>query len=152
MNLNYSKTPHVCFKANFLPATRAGDDLPRLLERDLHARFASVRIIKSRFLAPLVVVLQAGKKSYSVVLGRSKYADDEWLLLVGSPDTPKLLDRLCRRQPLFDSSELMLICREIHALLTAIPNISAVRWYFEGFRSQTIAVASPDELPWAGSE
>ena len=143
MGSNCGKTPHVCFKAEFSPETTAADDLPRLLERNLYTRFGSIRVIKSSFLASLIVVLQNGQKSYSMVLGRSKFADDEWLLLVSPSDAPGLLNRLCRRKPLIDTSELMLICREIHALLAAIPNISAVRWYFRG---QTTAVATPDEL------
>jgi len=40
-----------------------------------------------------------------------------------------------------------------------IPNVTAVRWYFEGFNNQTAGVAMPDELPrneswvtWSSSE
>ena len=151
MNSNYSKTPHVCFKAEFSSATRADSELPRLVERQLHTRFDSVRVIRTWFLARAGCVVQIGEKSFTVALTRSKFGDDEWILLVGPLDTPRLLDRLLRRESLFDASKLMLICREIHTLLTAIPNITAVRWYFEGFRSQTAAVATPDELPWTGT-
>jgi hypothetical protein len=42
----------------------------------------------------------------------------------------------------------MLLCREIHTMLTEISGIAAVRWYFEGLDSQTAAVATPNELPW----
>lgn len=79
---------------------------------------------------------------------KSKYEDAEWILLVGPLDKPTLLDRLRGRKPISDVPALMLICREIHAMLTAISGVSAVRWYFEGFGSQTSAVATPDELPW----
>jgi hypothetical protein len=47
-----------------------------------------------------------------------------------------------------DTSELMQLCREIHAMLTPIPGVSAIRWYFEGLNDQTPAVATPNELPW----
>jgi hypothetical protein len=136
--VDHSKTPHVCFKAEFPPAARADDELPQLLERQLQSRVDTVRVVKARFLAPWAAVLQTGEKSFSVVLGRSKYAADEWILIASPPDPPS------------DASELMATCRKIHAVLTAIPNISAVRWYFEGPKNQTTAVATPDELPWAG--
>jgi hypothetical protein len=148
--VDLSKTPHVCFKAEFPPAAKADDELPRLLERQLQSRVDSVRVVKSRLLAPWAAVLQTGEKSFSVVLGRSKYAADEWILIVSPPDTPSLLNRLRGRTPPSDASELMATCRKIHAVLTVVPNISAVRWYFEGFNNQTTAVATPDELPWAG--
>jgi hypothetical protein len=147
MGSDYSKTPHVCFKAEFPPAAKADDELPRLLERQLQSRVDSVRVMKARLLAPWAVVLQKGEKSFSAVLGRSKYAADEWVLIVSPPDTPSSLGR--GLSPPSDASGPVVICREIHAVLTAIPNISAVRWYFEGFRNQTAAVATPDELPWA---
>jgi hypothetical protein len=142
MGSNYSKTPHVCFKAEFPTAAAANDELPQLLKRQLDTRFDSVRVIKARLLAPWAVVLQAGGNSYSAVLGRSKYATDEWILIISPPDGPRSPGSGS------DAAELVVSCRKIHDLLTATPNVSAVRWYFEGFRNQTAALATPEELPW----
>jgi hypothetical protein len=71
-------------------------------------------------------------------LVESKYDDDEWILLVGPLGTQ-----------MANTPEVMLVCREIHALFATVAGITAIRWYFKGFRGQSReAVATPDELPW----
>jgi hypothetical protein len=86
--------------------------------------------------------------SFMVVLTRSNYEDDQWALLVGSLRVRGLLDFLRGRNPIGVSPEWIQVCRDIHTMLTSSPGITDVRWYFEGFRSQSAAVATPDELPW----
>ncbi|MFL6604742.1 MAG: hypothetical protein ACJ8R9_25875 [Steroidobacteraceae bacterium] len=146
--MSYDNTPHVCFKVDLAPNGSADDEVPRLLERHLRTRFDSVRVIKTGFLAPLAVELRAAAKTFSAVLGRNKYEGDEWILIVGPLEGPGLLDRLLGRKPISEVPDLMLTCREIHGMLTAISSITAVRWYFEGRNTQSAAVATADELPW----
>jgi hypothetical protein len=146
--LSYNNTPHVCFKVELPPNGSADNEVPRLLERHLRTRFDSVRAIKPGFLAPLAVELRAGAKTCSAVLGRSKYEDGEWILIVGPLRSPGLLDRLLGRKPFSEVPHLMLTCREIHEMLTVISGITAVRWYFVGRNTQSAAVATADELPW----
>lgn len=141
-------TPHVCFKVELAPSAAAGEEVPRLLERHFRDRFESVRVIKTGFLAPLAVELRAGAKTFLAVLGKSKYGAGEWILIVGPPRGPGLLDRLLGRKPTSEVPELVLTCRQIHGMLTAIAGITAVRWYFEGRNTQSEAVATADELPW----
>ena len=146
--LSYNNAPHVCFKVELPLRGSTDDEVPRLLERHLHTRFDSARVIKTGFLAPLAVELRAGTKTFSAVLGRSKYEDGEWVLIVGPLKSPGLLDRLFGRKPVSEVPELILTCREIHQMLTAISGITAVRWYFVGRNTQSAAVATADELPW----
>lgn len=122
--------------------------MPRLLERQLRTRFDSIRVIKAGRLAPLAVELRTGIKTFSAVLGRSKYAEGEWIFIVGPLRTPGLLDRLMGRKPVSEVAELVLTCRVIHQVLTAISGITAIRWYFEDRKAQSEAVDTPDELPW----
>lgn len=63
-----TQTPHVCFKVQFAPSGRTDDDLARLLERQLHTRFDSVRLIRTRFLTAWAFALQVGQGSFSMVL------------------------------------------------------------------------------------
>ena len=93
-------------------------------------------------------MLQLERRSYAAVLGPSQYGNDEWILLVEPPDAPGLLDRVRGVESTVSQEGLNRVCREIHAVLTTTQDISAVRWYFEGFHTQTAAVATPDELPW----
>jgi hypothetical protein len=145
--LAYNNTPHVCFKAEGSPDGNA-EEVPRLLERQLRTRFDSVRVIKTGFLAPLAVELRTGVKIFSAVLGRSKYEQGEWVFIVGPLKTPGLLDRLMGRKPVSEVPELKLTCRVVHQVLTATPSITAIRWYFEGRKTQAEAVETPDELTW----
>jgi hypothetical protein len=136
--MNYSKTPHVCFKAAFASTANSCDEISRIIERRFHVQFSPIRRIKTWFLARWAVVLQVEQKSFMVALVKSKYESDEWIMQVSSIDSPVVC-----------SPELTQICRELHAVLAAVPSISAIRWYFEGFRSQSTAVWTPDELPWS---
>jgi hypothetical protein len=125
------------------------DELPRMLTKHLQRRFDSAEIKKAPLVASPSIQIQAGKQEFfTVMLGRSKYEKDEWVLLVGPAEISGLSNLIGRRKPTECSPELIQICQEIHAFLTATPGISATRWYFEGFRSQSAAVATPDELPW----
>ncbi len=146
---NYSQTPHVCFKVEFATAVSAGDELLRILESHLHARFESVRRIKWWFPIRWVFVFYVGQNKFTVLCDRSRFADNEWILLASPLDTRSLLDGLRRRKPVFSTTDLMLVFRQIHALLATVAGITRIRWYFKGFRGQSeVGVATPDELPW----
>lgn len=148
--MSYSKTPHACFKVEGASIGRTDDELPRMLTNHLQTRFASARVKKMPFFGSWTVELQVGpESSFTIMLNRSKYGNDEWVLLLDPLQSRGLLDILRGHKPTGSSSGLMQACRDIHAYLTATPGITAVRWYFEGFRSQTAAVATPDELPWS---
>ena len=134
----YDKTPHVCFKAAFASEANADIELPRILETHLHARCESFRRIKWWFFIRWVCLIQMGQSKFSVLCDRSRYADNEWILLIGPLGTQAN-----------NSRELVNVCREIHASLGTIAGITAVRWYFKGLHGQSeVGVATPDELPW----
>jgi hypothetical protein len=83
-----------------------------------------------------------------VNLGASRHGNAVRIFLVAPLDKPTLLDRLRGRKPISNVSDLMLICRETHAMLSAISGVSAIRWSFERFNGETSGFATPDELPW----
>jgi Ca-activated chloride channel family protein len=137
-----SRTPHVCFKAERASGPISGVELAKILAAGLHSRFGPIRMKKWWFISQWIAVLRAGEVSFSLLLGRSKYKEHEWVLLVGpldrgDGDLRRLLDR---------ALELTLICREIHMTLTGTPGVSDVQWYFKGSQSQSHSVATPDEL------
>jgi hypothetical protein len=143
----YEKTPHACFGIE-PPLTKVEGGLPRLLEFHLRARFKPFRLRKMWFLGTWAGVVPGERDSHGVAFGKSRYKKDDWVLVVSPPSTATLLDRVLGRRVVSDVADVMLLCRDIHALLTTIEGITAVRWYFEGPRSQTAAVTTPDELPW----
>jgi len=138
------RSPHVCFTMQLASAGDIRNELSRILKTRLRARFGSVRETNTWILAlsmrwffgSSAVALQLGEKAFSVIWFRSRYENGEWIVVV----VPA---------PLTNSPELVLICREIHTLLTATAGVSRIRWYFEGPRIQGAeVVTTPDELPW----
>lgn len=80
---------------------------------------------------------EVNQKSFLIGLKESKFGKSEWIVQVGPVN-----------KPLGYSEEILLICREIHAVLTTTRGITAIRWYFEDFHNQSAAVTTPDQLPW----
>ena len=144
--MNKKRSPHACFKVAPDSKINDGDELMSVLERDLSARFDSVRVIERRFLLRVrTISLKAGRKSFLVSLVRNRFDNDEWVLGVDQT-YESLVGYFMDRKLNAKSSELRMICHDIHVLLASAPGISAIRWYFEGRRTQGSAVATPDEL------
>jgi hypothetical protein len=137
----YEKTPHVCFSAAGL-STKAEIELPRLLGLHFHGRFKSFWMMKW-LSVPWAGSIQSEQYSHVVVLAKSKFKNNDWILIVSHARTSTLLDRVLKRKAVLDVDDIMLLCREIHALLISTGGITSVRWYLKG---QTTAVSTPDEL------
>jgi hypothetical protein len=140
--------PHVCFKTEFAEAD-ARRELSQMIERALRGRFDPVRVANTPFLTKWVMILHVGTKPFFLTfkLGTSK--DDEVVLLVGPVSSRSVWDRIRGREAVDSTSDLMLICREIHTLFSGASGITRIRWYFAGFRSVTEGYETPDELPWS---
>jgi hypothetical protein len=145
----FDKAPHVCFKAEFPSASSAREEISRILESHLRARFGRVQRGVLWHWGPRIVNLQVGQKSVSVVWHTNRSNREEWVLTVAG-DMPSLWDHLRGRKPVVCTEELILVSRDIHALLGSVTGISNIMWYFRGFRRQgRKGVWTPDELPWA---
>lgn len=145
--MNYTETPpHVCFKARFSPPKKAARELRRLLKAGIRSRIGLLHRRWTWFLPYWTSVLEFKGSSFSVALRSSKHYQDEWILLVTSNDVPFRWMR-GRETPEY-VPQLKFVCQQIHALLAATPEISEVRWYFQGPGDPTIPVLTPDELAW----
>jgi hypothetical protein len=89
------------------------------------------------FLSKWIVMVEVSQKCFLIGLKKSKFEKSEWIMQVGPVDSP-----------LGYSEEILLICREIHTVLTTTAGVTAIRWYFEGFHNQSVAATTPDQLPW----
>jgi hypothetical protein len=88
------------------------------------------------------------EKSGLVSWHTNRFKKGQWILIVTPGDLP-LWDHVRARKPTAHTKEPMLACRDIHALLTSVTDISNIMWYFDEFRRQgKKAVWTPDELPW----
>jgi hypothetical protein len=145
--LSHEYTPHACFKFTSASPSTEENDLREVLQYKLRAEFDSMRTIDVGSLATLTIILQGAGKSFCAVLGRSKFEEGEWILIVGPPSTPGFVNLLRGRRS-ESYAELALTCMKLHKVLAGLTGVSAARWYFEGPRSQSEAVSTPDELPW----
>ena len=146
--MSYENTPHACFKFTAGTSGEVTEPVPRLLERQLRRQFDSVWLANSRFVLPMVAMLDSGAHSFPLVLGKSKDRVGEWVLIVGAPENPGPLARLRRQKASPNVAEVRRVCTILHELLGGIAGVSGLRWYFEGARAQSPAVATPAELPW----
>jgi hypothetical protein len=136
-----SQTPHVCFKKEADPPAERRE-LPGALSAQFANRFSSVkRVLRWFFFSKWIWLVKRDQTSFLVGLKKSKFVEGEWILQVG-------LMKARSGHP----HDLLLACREIHATLTGIAGVSAIRWYFEDLHSQSGAATTPDHLPWVESK
>jgi hypothetical protein len=123
------------------------DELAQLLERNLHERFAPVKVpgIYSKYYFTAVLV---GQVPFGLNLRANAYKDGEFIVGI-APATGWNLSTWLRGSVPADSFQgLMLLCGEINALFGVTPQIAFVRWYFEGPFRLSKAFATPAALPW----
>lgn len=129
-------TPHVCFEYEAPSSSGSDDELPQRLISQLRDRFSSVWTMRIWFGASRVMILRSGAESHTGGFGQNRLRKGEWILAVTAA-------RSAERE-----SQVMAVCRKIHQSLLATSGVTSVRWYFEGSKTQSPAVATPDELPW----
>ena len=143
------KAPHACFTAEFPPPWIAREEISRVLENHLCARFGAVRrgvFWRWPLRLPRMLNFHVEKQSVFVSWHTNRFKKGRWILVVAPGDSP-LWARA--RKPSAHSKELMLACSDIHAVLISATGISNIMWYFDKFRLQgRKAVWTPDELPW----
>jgi hypothetical protein len=142
--------PNVCFKAKFLSPRSPEKELVDVVENRLRARFGPIKKVWPVFSATWGGKVRVDERTLLVILGRSRWDRDEWVLMVGAIyDSVGRFRRSKRIRPV---QQLKNICLEIHSILTQIPDISDVRWYFQVSRRRSNVVARPDQLPWVQSQ
>jgi len=125
-----------------------GDELVRRLEFQFRGRFKSCRFRKIWLFGSWAAVIQTEKNSHAVGITQSKYDKNDWIIAVSPAREIKPTSLESRHMARLEEEDIRFLCRELHAELSAINGVSAIRWYFEGTDSQSSAVATPDELPW----
>jgi hypothetical protein len=143
--------PNACFSAQFPPPLDAREQISRILEDYLCARFGAVtRGVLWRWpRLPRIINFRVLDESIWVGWHPNRFKKGQWILTVASGDTG-LWDHLWGRKNVAYTQELIQVCRDIHSLLVSVTGISGMMWYFDGFRRQgRKAVLTPDDLPWS---
>ena len=95
-------------------------------------------------------ILKFDGRSFSMVLGRAKWGEDEWLLFVDSNDAP--IGPFRRTNELGYLTQLMGVCEKVDAVLKETSWISNVRRYLQRAKICSPTVTTPDQLSWADTE
>jgi len=142
--------PHAAFSGNHVGGGGSmgnwGARLALSIKNRLQSRFGASRMRTRFFRAVWSVETQVSNKGFVVCLTRSRYANNGWVLLIGSLNGPIRFGWPPRRTVIECNAELKQIAAEIHAFFEEQSDISALRWYFEG---SGISASTPDTLSWA---
>ena len=98
-----------------------------------------------------VTFLGTGVNSFSIGLIRNRYKSGEWILLINPRDDRSLWRRLHSPYESRNNEELKLIVSDLHSALVQMRDVTDLRWYFKEDNRALPAVATPEELPWAGN-
>lgn len=136
-------TPHVCFRMTSGLRRVRGSELLKLMKDGLsvQSKFEVKRFI--RYFGARSLLVNFRSKRIIVMVGRSKYANDEWIISIASLEGNSLFGDFYINIP-----ELREISACVHQILVSASEIDRIRWYFEGRRSKTCGFSSSDELPW----
>lgn len=137
--------PRVSFNLELLPARGARKELARRFEQHLSKHFGPVRT--RRLLFPIyLLILKLSSGDFAVgIARRRRWGPDyrAWYIAI-DPARGNVPNEEQRKH----AKDLILISDEIHALLSGIPEITRLRWYFDGWDNKTPGVRTPAELPW----
>jgi hypothetical protein len=146
--MDYSKTPHVVFKGETLTEKMPDEWLVRELVDGLERKFGVVRLRKRRLLRIWTMLVKGDSESFRIFIRKFRPGGNECVLLAAPSRTPPFLEILRGRRPVDYSPDLAEICRIVHARLVACGMINVESWFFSGSGTQSLAVGTPDELPW----
>ena len=122
-----------------------------MLGRRLSKSFGSVQIFRRFFFPISQVLVHSGEYDFIVSIGREKLkgqTDGEWCVAVNPRGYPVPLKSLPEDEERKYSRDLMRISGELHSQLTSMPEVTGLRWFFEGWDVRKPAVRTPAELPW----
>jgi len=148
--MSIQRLPRVVFNLELVPARGARKELTKKIERHLSKNVGQVRSI-GRWIFPvslLQITLAAGNFAVGIARRRRKGPDyGAWSISI-DPVIGRVPGNISSEEQRKCAKDLMLISDAIHALLTEIPGVTRLRWFFEGWNNKTPAVGSPADLPW----
>lgn len=147
--MSIHRVPRVQFCLELLPVRRARKELALMFEKHLAKRFGPVRVFKRVFLPVSILTLNIRDSKFVIAVTRErrKKHDNEWYVSVDPIEypAPKNLPRELERKY---ATDMLAISEEMNVLLTGVPGVTRLRWYFEGWDIKKPGVRTPAELPW----
>jgi hypothetical protein len=140
--------PHVSFDVTHDGTQDGAQKVAGALTDLLRSRFRFDGLMRTPTPAFWTAKFSVGDKAFVLMLTRIRSKQDRVALVVGPMSSRSLWQTLrgCRR--INSTSELKLICGEIHHLLADRLGINGIVWYFQGPGHQSAAYKAPEDLPW----
>lgn len=141
------KVPHVCFSCDAASNFASKRDLMKVIGGYLSNKFENVSVIGY---FPLRKQILVKLKNCSILLDfeRSRFNDNEWVVLFGPVETPIIYNKSFIDTCDFIKDGLISVTCSFNEFLVNASNVHRIRWYFERGKYQSKAVRSPEELPW----
>lgn len=140
----------MAFNLELVPARGARKELTRRFERHLSKHLGPVRTI-GRWIFPvsvLQITLATGNFSVGITRRRRKGPTyGEWRIFI-DPVMGRAPGDISNEEQRKCAKDLMLISGVIHTMLADIPEVTRLRWFFEGWNNKIPGVGTPADLPW----
>ena len=145
------RLPRAIFNLDGLPARAARRELVGRFVQHLSGSFGPIRVYGVWFVRAVLFRLKLPDEEFAVGLARRrKYTGPDygaWTVSI-DPAVGRVFGDVSNEDQRQYAKDLMQISDEVHSLLTDIPGITRLRWFFKGWDSTIPGVGTPADLPW----
>jgi hypothetical protein len=145
------RMPRVMFSLDLPRGRRRRNTLPKVLARQLSEKFGTIEVFPRTILSLSCLKFKVNRFDFVVRIAQRKAQgarNGEWFVAVDPFDAPAPLANLSRDEQIEYARDLRLISDGVHAVLVAMPGVTRLRWFVDGWESEKPGVRTPAELPW----
>lgn len=154
--MSIKRLPRIAFDLDLLPGRfkflrdrRTQMDLVRRFEQPLSKRFGPVRVVSPLVIPISAIVFTLKETDFAVGIGRLRRTPNRRAWSVAIDPLVSRRRSLSNEELRKYAKDLRLISDELHRILSGIPEITRLRWYFEGGGDAAAPPArTPADLPW----
>jgi hypothetical protein len=121
------------------------------MARQLSKRFGHVSVYPGYFLKASVLVVNFNAEKFLLGVRKNKYrgyAVPMWEISINPSRFPTPAKRFPEDEQERYAQDLLVISKELDAVLTRTPGIERLRWWFVGWDIHKAGVRRPVDLPW----
>jgi hypothetical protein len=151
-SMNIKRAPRVMFSLSLVPNWRVRIDLARFMKRKLAKRFGDIALHPGYLLKVSALVVGLNGEKFLVGVRRSKCppgnANRFWRITIDPYRFPAPARQFPEVEQERYANDLLVISKEVHAVLTGTLGVEGLRWWFVGWDLKKPGVRTPAELPW----
>jgi hypothetical protein len=121
------------------------------MTRQLSKRFGRIPLYPGYFFRNSVLIVTLNGEKFHLLVRQNKYPGNAvrmWEIMINPSRFSVLSERFPEDEQERYAKDLMVISKEVHAVLARTPGITRLRWWFVGWDVNQPGVRTPAELPW----